>query len=628
MQPSKLIPLAPTTPLTANAAHRGRPATFAAAALLLGLFWWLAVSASTRWSHTSDELPHITAGYVYNHFWDFRIQPENGNLPQRVFGLPALWLDLHFPTDDVQWRRSVYWQLGWDYLYGLGNPTDKLIQQARGLNALFGVALGAFIFLVARRWYGDIGGLLALGLFVLCPNFLAHSALATSDLAATLFLTVAPCAFWWHLRRRDPVSGLVAGVLGGLALVAKFNGVLLAPIYLGLLLAEAALNGGAARGRRLGGNLVLAAGQALLGVGVIWLFYGFRFSTPAPGLPPLEAFAWPWDKLLQGIGAKAAFIEFARTWHLLPEAWLYGLSTVLAGSVARPSFLAGEYSLQGWWQFFPTLFLLKTPLALLAALPATLGLGAVWWRRAAPAARRESVQRWLPLLVTTLVVWLTALASNLNIGHRHILAAYPVLFIAASSLATLASFWRIVVPGVLLLTQAAESFAIRPHYLAYFNPLGGGPAQAHRLVVDSSLDWGQALPALRDWLAQNRRPGEPFYLSYFGSAWAPHYGVRPTGFLPGVNIARPPAWADDYQPGLYCISATSLAEVYSNLKGPWRPEWSAEWRDAGTSAERRADLHFARLCKYLRTRAPDAEAGYAILIYRLDAAELRQALPP
>jgi hypothetical protein len=620
--------LAPTTPLPARAESRGRPATFVAAALLLGLFWWLAVSASTQWSHTSDELPHITAGYAYNHFADFRMQPENGNLPQRVFGLPAQFLDVRFPMDDAQWRNSTYWQLGWDYFYGLGNPTDRLVQQARGLNALFGVALGAFIFLIARGWFGDTGGLLALGLFVFCPNFLAHSALATSDMAATLFLTAAPWAFWRHLRRRDAASALLAGGLGGLALVAKFNGVLLAPIYLGLLLADATVNGGAARGRRLGGNLALAAGQALLGVGIIWIFYAFRYSTAAPGLPPLEAFAWPWPKLLQGIGSKAAFIELARQWHLLPEAWLYGLSTVLAGSVARPSFLAGEYSLQGWWQFFPTLFLLKTPLALLAALPATLGLGALWWRRSVPAARREQLQRWLPFLVTTLVVWLTALASNLNIGHRHILAVYPVLFIAAGGLATLPSFWRIAVPGLLLAGQVAESFAIRPHYVAYFNPLGGGPGKAHRLVVDSSLDWGQALPALRDWLAQNRRPGEPFYLSYFGSAWAPHYGVRPTGFLPAVNIARPPAWVDDYQPGLYCISATSLAEVYSNLKGPWRPEWSQEWRAATTSPERRAELQFARLCKHLRLRPPEAEAGYAILIYRLDAAEIRQVLPP
>jgi 4-amino-4-deoxy-L-arabinose transferase-like glycosyltransferase len=601
-------------------------ATFAAAVALLILFWVLAVSAAARHSQTSDELPHITAGYAYNHFGDFRIQPENGNLPQRVYGLPGQVLGARFPMDDQLWRHSTYWQLGWNYFYDLGNPTDRIVFWARALNALFGVALGVFIFQVARDWYGRAGGLLALGLYALCPNFLAHSGLATSDITAALFLTVAPWFFWRHLARRDLTSGLLAGLLGGLALVSKFNGVLLAPIYAVLVVADAWLAATPDRGRRLGVNAGLACAQGLIGIAVIWTFYNFRYSTAAPGLPPLEAFAWPWDKLLQGIGWKASFIELARDWHLLPEAWLYGLSTVLAGSVARPSFLAGQYSLHGWWQFFPTLFLIKTPLALLSVVPISLGVAAVRWRRASPPARAASLRRWLPLAVTALMVWLTAILSNLNIGHRHILAVYPVLFIAAGSLATLPSFWRIAVPCLLLAGQAFESFSIRPHYLAFFNPLGGGPENAYRLVVDSSLDWGQDLPALREWLEHNRRPGEPLNLSYFGSAWPPHYGVRPTHFLPAVNIARPPRQDFEYEPGLYCISATSLAGVYSDYRGSWRAEWEQLYRTVPHTTEEFDELRFARLCKYLQFRAPDAEAGYSILIYRLNAAELQTAL--
>jgi hypothetical protein len=598
------------------------------AALLLALFWWLAVSASTHWSQTSDELVHITAGYAYDKFGDYRMQPENGILPQRLHGLVPLWLGVRFNMDPVLWRNSTYWQLGWDLFYGLDNPTDGMVLGARALNALFGVALGAFIFLVARRWYGDRGGLLALGLFALCPNFLAHSALATSDLAAVLFLLLAPWFFWRHLARRDFTSSLLAGLMSGLALVAKFNGVLLAPIYLALILADPALRCDHQRGGRLARNVGLAVWQAVMAAGLIWLFYGFRYSTAAPGLPPLEAFAWPWEKLLQGIGGwKASSIGLARHWELLPEAWLYGLSTVLAGSLARPSFLAGEYSLHGWWQFFPVMFLTKTTLALLLATPVALGLGAMRLRKLEPEAQRERMARWMPLVLTAAAVWLTALTSNLNIGHRHILAVYPVLFVAAGGLAVSGGRW-LALPLALFALQAVESFAIRPHYLAFFNPLGGGPEKAYRLVVDSSLDWGQDLPALREWLAGNRRPGEPFYLSYFGSAWPPHYGVRPTYFLPANYIARPPFQKYDYLPGLYCISATSLAEVYSDFKGPWRPEWTAQSHEPGTTAERRDELRFAQLCKYLRTRPPDGFAGYSILIFRLGATELRQILTP
>jgi hypothetical protein len=36
--------------------------------------------------------------------------------------------------------------------------------------------------------------------------------------------------------------------------------------------------------------------------------------------------------------------------------------------------------------------------------------------------------------------------------------------------------------------------------------------------VDSSLDWGQDLPGLREWLSENdllNNPREPVFLSYF-----------------------------------------------------------------------------------------------------------------
>jgi hypothetical protein len=601
--------------------------TLLVAAVLLFIFWWQAVSASVHWSQTSDELPHIAGGYAYDKFGDFRIQPENGNLPQRVHGLAPLALGAKFPMNEDWWRNSTYWQLGWDQLYNLGNDTDRIVHYARALNALFGAALGAFVFFVARRWHGDWGGLLALGFYALCPNFLAHSALATSDAAGALMLTLAPWFFWRHLERRDAASGAVAGLFSGLALVAKFNGVLLAPIY--AVLAALDAWGRAAPGARVtrfGRNFALCLAQAFVGVLVIWAFFNFRFAAQGAGVPPLDRFAWSWPEMLSGLGWKAGFIQFALDWKLLPQAWLYGLTNVLAGEVARPAFFAGEYRLTGWWEFFPTLFLAKTPLAMLAGLLAAGG-AALWaWRGANAAARTAHLLRVAPLAVPALVVGGTALLSNLNIGHRHILAAYPVLFVALGGLALWPRRW-LAIPVLLLAGQAAESWIIRPHYLAFFNPLLGGPGRAHRLVVDSSLDWGQGLPALRDWLKANRRPGEKLHLAYFGSAWPPHYGVRPDVFLPeSSNVVRPPFTPHELEPGIYAVSATSLSGVYSGMRGPWRPEWEAAYRAAPRDGEEFARLRFARLCRYLQTRKPDDQAGFSILLYRLKEDEIRQAL--
>jgi hypothetical protein len=601
-------------------------ATLVAAAALLLLFWWLAVSASRHHSQTSDELPHITAGYAYDKFGDYRMHSENGILPQRVFGLSPLLIGVQFPTDQTYWENSVYWQIGWDFFYGLDNPTDRIVLQARALNALFGVALGAFIFFVARRWHGRTGGLLALGFYALCPNFLAHGALATSDVAATLCLTLASWFFWRHLERRDVQSGLLAALMSGLALVAKFNGILIAPIFALLALVDAFGRG--ARGRRparFGWNFLLCLGQAAGGVAIIWAFFGFRYGAQGAGTPRLLHFAWPWADMLASLGWKAGIIQTAVDWKLLPEAWLYGLTNVLAGQTARPAFFAGDYSVHGWPQFFPTVFLAKTPLAMLGALLLALVLAWLGGRKRPAESRRDSWLRLAPLAVPSLIVGLTAVTSHLNIGHRHILPVYPVLFVAVGGLAALRGRWR-VVPVALLAGQAFASFSIRPNYMAFFNSAAGGPENAYRLVTDSSLDWGQDLPALNDWLAANRQPGEKLYLSYFGSAWPPHYGVRPTHFLPAINIARPPFQPYELEPGLYAISATSLSEVYSGYSGPWREEWQALYDHSPVESEGFDRLRFARLCKYLQRRRPDANAGYSILIFRLTAVDLQAAL--
>jgi hypothetical protein len=595
------------------------------ALLLLGLYWWQAVSASTHWSQTSDELAHVTAGYAADRYGDFRLQPENGCLPQRVHGLSPWLLGAKLPSDLGLWQRSQGWQIGWEFLYQGDNPTDRLLLGARALNALFGVGLGLFIFVVARRWYGDGGGLLALGFYAFSPDFLAHGPLATSDLAVALLLPLASWCFWRHLTHRDLRSGLLAGLVTGLALVAKFNGLLLIPIYVLLAFAEAGRHGQRGAAGRVLRNAGLGLGQALAGGAIIWAFYGFRFALAGPGLPAPLQLPWPWPYLLDHVGGLAGPIRLALSWQLLPEAWLYGLTNVLGGATARAAFFAGEYRDQGWWEFFPTLFLVKTPLAMLAGLAVALGLGLRQRRHSAPGAGREALFRWLPVAVPAAVVWATALTGHLNIGQRHILAAYPALFIALGGLARVPRRW-LLLPVLLLAAQATESWLIRPHYLSYFNALAGGPAPAYRLVVDSSLDWGQDLPALRDWLGANRRPAEPVYLGYFGSAWPPHYGVRPTWFLPVPALARPPLQPYELSPGLYCLSATTLAQVYSDYRGPWRPEWEQRWTAPMTDYAAYDGLRFARLCKYLQRRAPDAQAGFSILIYRLDAAELRAAL--
>ena len=323
---------------------------------------------------------------------------------------------------------------------------------------------------------------------------------------------------------------------------------------------------------------------------------------------------------------------------LLPEGWLFGLGYVLATSEERIAFAAGAWTETGWWWFFPYSMLVKTPVGTLAlwALAAALGIAA-WRRDGSRPSRRDGSRpsgRTAPLWIWIGLYGAVALGSNLNIGLRHVLPLYPALMILAGSTGRLArsGAGRVALAALLLLT-AAESLAVRPHYLAFVNRVAGGPASGFRLLIDSNLDWGQDLPGLARFLAAERDAGrgEPCYLSYFGSALPERHGVacrRLPGFFDRDRAPHP----GPLEPGLYAISASMLQHLHvpNAVRGPWRADLEELWRslrnaDGGAPHDIAERLRFARLAAHLRGREPDAQVGHSILIYRLDAPELRAA---
>lgn len=632
-----------------------------AVAVLLALHGWLALSASRTKSSTADEVAHLTAGLAYWQHNDYRLQPENGNLPQRWAALPAWLSGQTLPgAEHPAWPGANVWGLGRDYYDSRGAALESLLLRGRAMNLAWGIATGLLVWLWARRLFGRTGAFVALGFFAFCPTFLAHGALATSDMCMTFFMLASVTAYGRHLQDFRLGTGLLSAAVLGLACVAKFSFVLLpfmfAPLIAWRIFTPAGLPW---RGRtvtapwsRLGPLLLSVAGHMLVAWAVIWLFFGLRHAAAGPGLPDLADYHRPWSVVLASLGDKGAWFDTLRTWSLLPDAFLYGFAFVLDMSQLRGAFLNGEYSLTGWVEFFPYAFLVKTPLPLLLALP--LGLAVLGWRwRRAPRQLRSDLVRVAPLLSLFGVYWLFSLTSNLNIGHRHILPTYPVLFIFCGVLGWWAAQVRRTIAAgtlvaLLVAAQAAASFQVRPHYLAYFNQLVGGPAEGYKHLVDSSLDWGQDLPGLAAW--QRAHPQEKLYFSYFGTDRPAHYGINATLLptLPSVGLSRP--W-HALQPGVYALSATMLSHVYSPLRGEWTVERerayqalralepslllyaqspdqhanldAAAWQQAW---ERYEQLRFARLCHYLRARQPDDHIGYSILLYRLSRPELDAAL--
>ncbi|MCP4249057.1 MAG: hypothetical protein GY778_18590 [bacterium] len=660
--------------------------------LLLVVHWILAVSSVRNKSTTFDEIAHATRGASYVATGDFRLGPPHPPLAHYWAALPNLFTKTTFPNvgGDPDWQASDPWKVGHKYFYKYGNDLAGILFRGRAMMALLSVGLGLLVWFWSRRLFGPAGGLLSVGLYAFSPTVLAHSRLITTDLVAALFFLATVGGLWRVLHRVSVRTVLISSLaLAGL-LLAKTSALLILPmtaVLIGIRLlsrqpteiAIGVVRRVESRWGQVGLWSAAAAVHVLACVILIWAAYGFRYAAmrqAEPGVDRLFTVAQlpddvaPWQHTVARAGRPGQVVDWARRHRLLPEAYLYGMANTLGQAQFRAAFLNGETRYRGWWTFFPYCFAVKTPLPLLALL----GLAVVVWSgrirskhgadsAAGPASRLvDGLYRTAPLWTLFVVYWGFAIASNLNIGHRHILPVYPVLFIlvgragAGLGLGKWRSLRGMSVAGLSILFAAA-SFSLWPNYLAFFNSLAGGPRNGYKHLVDSSLDWGQDVPALKTWLDNNVTAGSaspaadrpPVYLSYFGTGDPAHYGIEARS-LPSY----PPWQAVRYAPltgGIYCISATTLQQMGLLAECQWTEALEAAYQDHRRRLEEMIARHrcsddvasspqdlsaaeigflrqlrFGRLCAFLRRRPPDDHVGHSILIYRLTGAEVSRAV--
>lgn len=208
--------------------------------------------------------------------------------------------------------------------------------------------------------------------------------------------------------------------------------------------------------------------------------YGFRFAAIPDGAQTL-----PIRQVMPKTPLLNDWLYFIYDYRLLPEAWIYGQLFVLQ-HIARPTYLLGEISNDGFWSYFPIAFSVKTPLPTLCLLVTGIGL---WLSKGKD--NRANVY----LLIPPILYFLAAIPSRMNIGLRHLLPIYPFVFVIIGGI--VGKFWQDhsgIKRSSVILFGAWYSFSrvtLYPHFLTFFNEFARGPRNGHRILVDSNLDWGQ-----------------------------------------------------------------------------------------------------------------------------------------
>src|SRR3989338_6754744 len=197
--------------------------------LVLALSLGLMVFSSLQESAVMDELAHIPAGYSYLNNLDYRLNPEHPPLVKMAAGLPLLFLDLNFPTDDPAWSEKVngQWDMGSTFLYWAGNDADQIIQWARTGPMILTLILIIFVYIWSKELMGEWWALLPTIGVALSPHFLAHGHYVTTDIGAALGVVISIYYFNRYLISPNKKSLIIAGIAFGIAQLTKFSALIL-----------------------------------------------------------------------------------------------------------------------------------------------------------------------------------------------------------------------------------------------------------------------------------------------------------------------------------------------------------------------------------------------------------------
>lgn len=538
-------------------------------------------------SITNDELVHIPAGYYHLVAGEFQLNNEHPPLVKMWAALPLLFIQPNETSRDEATGNfsEETWKTMDQFWPNNREHYEAIFFWTRAMMIPITLGLGILIFVYARDLFGARVAAFAVALYTLEPTVLAHGRIVHTDLPAAFAFLLFFFALRYYLKARTSRRALLFGLASGLALVVKFSMIVLWPI-----LAVLAIGGFifAARWQESRKRIALHLGIVIcFMILVINAAYYFRS-------PPVEAADVKWVQTMSAPSLNN-WIKFFRVGSkVVPTYWLFGqYNVMLHNRDGHATSLLGQYNQNGWWYYFPVAFALKTSLPFLILCVAALAwtLWSIWKRD----------WRFLWLIIPFAIYVAMSMASNINIGIRHFLPAYPYLFIAAGVL--LDRFLRVkyahhlMVAIIVLLFgwMSVEMLRAYPDYIPYMNQLASGHPHWWYLS-DSNVEWGDDVRALAEYLHAH---GETDVRGALSGGWGSlqFYDINYHEIFP--------------KPGRVIPETHYVAIGASFLNGSTIaiPE---DEQGKLVSAEERINY----LAPY-RTRTPEATFGNSIFLYRL-----------
>jgi len=503
--------------------------TFIVILFIFLIFSLLLTTSSIKESPSGDELAHIFSGYSYVKTGEWRFNLEHPPLIKDLSGMSLRFFENPvFPNELFNNIKAGFWGWQWEMggklIYEINNNSDLLLFLARFPVMVLSLIFLVIIFIVTKKYYGVKGALAASILYAFSPNIIAHSRYVTTDIGISLFyfLSVITLVMFLEERSRRNLIFFMLSLFG--SLITKFSFVTLFPTLFVIFLAHPFWS--EKKPKELFKNYWTAIKPLLFAVfGALVLTIIFlELHTLKMSYQEVKMVIT--DYIPSNIyNVQKILLEMAKIVKGLPlylTGFLYVTKHSLDGHTA---YLWGKLYNQGLWYYFPTVFFAKTQLVFFA-------LSGFWIFLMAKTKKMNFIE--FSAIIGVVIYFGMSITNKMNIGVRHLLPIYPLLFLLLGGIFTKLDIFgqkkkvMEIIIWVLLGIYALEAIMVFPYYTQYTNQIITNPKVRYKYFVDSNLDWGQSLKELGK-IVREKGYGD-IIVDYFANGTPVNY------YVPEANI--------------------------------------------------------------------------------------------
>ena len=508
------------------------------------------LTAATKLGATFDEPFYLNAGMTAWRTGSNKLMMSSGTMPLTI---------------DVQTLPIYLWERQRGQEFHVYKDFETILPVARAATLVFWWPLLVYAMLLGRTFGGPWAGRLAVGFIACDPNFLGHASLATTDIAIVASM-LALIYHYFHGQAKGWGRRVVLpGVLFGVATLTKASGMVFgvqAILVLGFIHLYQRGELFASRGTSLREQLIHVWHTCFqLRKDVFWIMLiGFTLTFAYVGCDwGVEGSFVEWADELPAGSLKETMVPLSHNLTIFPNAGEALAQQIRHNIRGHGTFLLGHYYERATPVYFPIALTIKTPAPMLALLLTVMMI------------RPRNLLT--PIGGVALMLLAFSLNCRVQIGIRFMFTlmgvGYVTLAVAAVRTWNEPGNGRFIprwFVGTLLAIMAGTAAWVWPHGLSYTNQLWGGVEHGYRHLSDSNYDWGQGLPALKEWNREHNN-GQQLAIWYFGTdpaiLFPPFKAVYVNGLIAGTPEELRAAAGTRY----FAVSTSLLYGHESELPG-------------------------------------------------------------